>query len=89
MQKPKELKAKVMPIRPSHLPHHNERTALQKLRVNPGLPSDPLHPAGKKTIAGMLAKGWIESKLDARAGARYYITAAGEAALRAKIPFDR
>lgn len=78
-----------MPMRPSHLPHHSERTALQKLLSNPGSPLSTLHPAGKKTIAGMLAKGWVERKLDARTGARYYITPAGEAALRAKIPSDR
>jgi hypothetical protein len=53
------------------------------------LSSTQLHPAGKQTIAGMLTKGWIETQLDARAGARYRITPAGKAALKAKIPPDR
>jgi DNA-binding PadR family transcriptional regulator len=34
----------------------------------------------------MLVKGWIEKQMDAKAGARYRITPAGEAALKAKIP---
>jgi hypothetical protein len=77
-----------MPARPSHLPHNRERTALQQLRATPGLPLAKLHPAGKQTIAGMVAKGWIERQVDG-AGARYCITPAGEAALKAKIPADR
>jgi hypothetical protein len=34
----------------------------------------------------MLAKGWIEKQMDAKAGARYRITPEGEAAMKAKIP---
>jgi hypothetical protein len=78
-----------MPARPSHLPQNVERSALQKLRATQGLASAQLHPAGKGTIAKMVEKGWIESQLDARAGTRYCITPAGEAALKAKIPADR
>jgi DNA-binding PadR family transcriptional regulator len=70
----------------SHLPHNLERTALQKMSATQGLPLAQLHPAGIQTIARMVAKGWIERQLDARAGARYCITPAGEAALKAKIP---
>jgi hypothetical protein len=83
-----EGEGEMMPARPSHLPHNLERTALQKLSATPGLPSAKLYPAGKQTITGMLAKGWIERQSDASGGARYRITLAGEAALKAKIPFD-
>ena len=78
-----------MPPRPSHLPHNLERTALQKMSATQGLPLAQLHPAGKQTIARMLAKGWIEGQLNAGGGTRYCITPAGEAALKAKIPTDR
>jgi hypothetical protein len=75
-----------MPARPSHLPHNRERTALQQLRATPGLPLAKLHPAGKQTISGMVAKGWIERRSDGRGSTGYSITPAGEAALMAKIP---
>jgi hypothetical protein len=42
--------------------------------ATPGLSSVQLHPAGKQTIAGMVAKGWIEMQMDANGGARYRIT---------------
>jgi DNA-binding PadR family transcriptional regulator len=51
-----------------------------------GLSSTELHPAGKQTIAGMVAKGWIEMQTNASGGTRYRITPDGEAALKAKIP---
>jgi hypothetical protein len=75
-----------MPARPSHLPHNRERTALQQLRATPGLPLAKLHPAGKQTISGMVAKGWIERRSDGRGSTGYSITPADEAALMAKIP---
>jgi hypothetical protein len=76
-----------MPTRASHIPNSGERTALQKLRGNtPGLPLAKLHPAGRQTIAGMLAKGWIAKHVDVREGPLYRITLAGEVALTAKIP---
>jgi hypothetical protein len=75
-----------MPPRPSHIPHNAERTVLQKLRGTTSLPFAKLQPAGPKTIAGMVAKGWLDTHLDARAVARFSITVAGEAALKAKIP---
>ena len=78
-----------MPPRPSHLPHNFERTALQKLGATRGLPSAQLHPVGKRTIATMVAKGWIEKQTDADGGVRYRITPAGKSALKAKIPVDR
>jgi hypothetical protein len=49
-----------MPPRPSHIPHSNERSALQRMSVAKGLSSEELHPAGKQAIASMAAKGWIE-----------------------------
>jgi hypothetical protein len=75
-----------MPARPSHLPHNLERSALQTLRAKSGLSLEKLHPAGRQTVAGMLAKGWIAREVDVRSGARYCITPAGEAALKAQIP---
>jgi hypothetical protein len=48
-----------------------------------------MHPAGKSTIAGMLAKGWIKKQMVAGAGVKYFITPAGEAALKAKIPLSK
>jgi hypothetical protein len=45
-----------MPARPSHIPHAVERTTLQKMSATAGVPLEKLHPAGKQTVAGMLAK---------------------------------
>jgi hypothetical protein len=75
-----------MPARASHIPHNLERTTLQKMNATEGLLVRQLHPAGQGTLNRMLAKGWIEKQMDAKAGARYRITPAGEAALKAKIP---
>jgi len=75
-----------MPARPSHLPHNLERNALQKLSGTDGLPLVKLHPTGKRTVAGMIAKGWIEKRVNG--GETFRITPAGEAALKAKIPTD-
>jgi DNA-binding PadR family transcriptional regulator len=75
-----------MPARPSHIPHNLERTTLQKMNATEGLPARQLYPAGQVTLDGMIAKGWIEKHMDANGGARYRITPAGEAALKAKIP---
>jgi hypothetical protein len=76
-----------MPPRPRHLPHNLERTALQKLSVGRALPFSKLYHAGAQTVAGMLAKGWIEKQLGA-GGVSYLITPAGEVALKAKLPED-
>jgi hypothetical protein len=75
-----------MPAGSSHIPNHRERSALQKMRADEGLSSSELHPAGKSTIAGMLAKGWIKKQMIVSRGARYLITPEGQAALKAKIP---
>jgi hypothetical protein len=75
-----------MPARSRHLPHNLERSALQKMSATKGLPSTKMYPAGKATIAGMLAKGWIRTQIVSGGGVNYLITPAGEAALRAKIP---
>jgi hypothetical protein len=80
-----EDEGEIMPARPSHIPHHLERTTLQKMNATHGLSSAQLHPAGQHTIARLIAKGWIEKQMDA-GGVRYRITPAGEAALKAKIP---
>jgi hypothetical protein len=49
-----------------------------------GLPLERLYPSGKQTVAGMVAKGWIERRPDG-----YYITTAGLEALRTPIPNKR
>ena len=61
-----------MPARASHIPHHLERTTLQKVNATHGLSSAQLHPAGKHTIARLIAEGWIEKQMDA-SGVRYRI----------------
>jgi DNA-binding PadR family transcriptional regulator len=74
-----------MPKRASHIPHNLERTTLQKMNATEGKLARQLYPVGQVTLDRMLAKGWIEKQRDA-SGARYRITTAGEAALKAKIP---
>jgi hypothetical protein len=75
-----------MPPRPKHIPHNIERTALQKMSLTRGLTIERLQPAGKRAVAGMVAKGWIEKQPD---GQTYCITPAGDEALRAVIPVKR
>jgi hypothetical protein len=80
----------MMPARPSHIPHNLERSTLQKMSATQGLATAQLHPAGKQTIARMVGKGWIKKQTDtAIGGARYVITPAGDAALKAPIPSSR
>jgi DNA-binding PadR family transcriptional regulator len=46
-----------------------------------------LHPAGPKTVAAMLAKGWVASEsLSNRV--QYRITPAGKKAFKEKIPYS-
>ena len=78
-----------MPPRLSHLPHNLERTALQRLSATRGLLLAQLHPAGKQTVAGMEAKGWIKKQSDVGGRTRYCITPAGEAALKGEDRFGR
>lgn len=75
-----------MPARASHLPSHIERRALQELRSRGELSARNLLPTGQHTIQKMVAKGWLESGV---APSTYRITAAGEAALRARLPTQR
>jgi hypothetical protein len=75
-----------MPQRPGNLPHSLERTALQRMHATRGMTAGQLYPVGPRTIAGMIAKGWVERQMDANAGETYCITPSGEAALKAKIP---
>jgi hypothetical protein len=74
-----------MPPRPGHIPHNGERSALQMMSATEGLTVGNMHPVGKKTIAGMVAKGWIE-RSGGGVDALYCITEVGQEALRAKIP---
>jgi hypothetical protein len=78
-----------MPARQSHIPHSNERTALQRMSPTKGLSVEQLYPAGKQTIATMLAKGWIERRSDDSRRTVYCITGSGLAALKAPIPHKR
>src|ERR1017187_9943282 len=84
-----EGEGEIMPVRPGHVRHNHERTALQKMNATEGLLARQLYPAGQVTLDGLMVKGWIEKQLDASRGARYRITLAGEAALKAKIPDGR
>jgi hypothetical protein len=68
-----------------HIPHATERSALQRMSAGQPSPLNELYPAGR-TVAGMLAKGWIESELGFH-GVRYQITPFGKAALR--VPTQR
>jgi DNA-binding PadR family transcriptional regulator len=56
------------------------------MSVTTGRSSEELHPAGEQTIATMLAKGWIERRSNDRGRPIYFITEAGQAALKAPIP---
>jgi hypothetical protein len=78
-----------MPARPSHIPHAVERATLQKMSAAEALPLEKLHPAGKQTVAGMLAKGWIERRSNDRGRLGYCITAVGQEAMKVKIPDRR
>lgn len=60
---------------------------MQKLCAAPELPATHLLPAGQKTLANMIQKGWIESTPGSMA--RYRITPQGETALKAEIPMPR
>lgn len=78
-----------MPAWPSHIPDARERSTLQKMSPREGLSFEKMHPAGRHTVAGMLAKGWIDRRSDDLGRAIYCITEAGYDALRALIPKGR
>ena len=74
-------KDKIMPARASHIPAYRERSILQMLQERGGeLHKRQLQPAAV-TINKMMAKGWIE----VTEPSTYRITAAGIAAMKAKI----
>ena len=75
--------------RAPHLPHNIQRTALQNMGGCQWMLARALYPAGKGTIAAMLAKGWIEASHGPGAQPLYRITLAGQEALKAQIPFQR
>jgi hypothetical protein len=78
-----------MPARPSHIPHAMERSTLQRMSLTIGTPSEKLHPAGRQTVAKMVAKGWIERRSNAQGRTVYCITSLGLEALKAPIPKGR
>jgi hypothetical protein len=59
-----------MPPRPSHIPHASERSTLQRMNRAVETPTHKMLPAGRQTIAKMVAKGWIERASDARRAIR-------------------
>jgi hypothetical protein len=69
-----------MPARASHLPTHRERIILQMLLDRGEVQRKHLPPAAE-TVSKLKAKGWIEITEPAT----YRITAAGIAAMKAKI----
>lgn len=69
-----------MPARASHIPTHRERSILQMLLTRGELQRRQLETAAV-TIAKMVEKGWIEIVNPSN----YRITAAGTAAVKAKI----
>jgi hypothetical protein len=75
-----------MPARPANIPVYRERSALQALLSRGWLPAAKLYPAGPSTLIAMMAKGWVQRKLDPMDGWIYCITTTGESALRAAIP---
>jgi hypothetical protein len=75
-----------MPARDSRFPTHRERSALYLLLKKGGLPAVQLSPASTSTISGMQKKGWLQRSEDPTFGLIYYITPAGEVALKAVIP---
>jgi hypothetical protein len=74
-----------MPARPAHLPNTRERSALQLLSSGRGLSLAKLYIAGRKTIQGLIAKGWVASDENGLE-ATYRITDAGLGALQEKLP---
>ncbi len=60
-----------MPSRPSSPSSQSSAQRLSKDDRYSGAVLVQLHPAGKQTIAGMVAKGWIEMQMDANGGARF------------------
>jgi hypothetical protein len=72
-----------MATRSSDIPNHSERTILQAILQKTQI------PPGERTIATLLAKGWIEERPQVNGTQKYSVTPAGEAALKIKIPFSR
>jgi DNA-binding PadR family transcriptional regulator len=75
-----------MHTRPSHVPTHNERVALAKLRTYGELTARQLESTGHQALRKMIVRGWLER---GEAVGTYRITGAGDAALRAQLPIDR
>jgi hypothetical protein len=69
----------------SHSAQHRTNRAA-KDEPHARLTFEEMHPAGKQTVAGMVAKGWIEKQPDGRT---FCITPAGDAALKTIIPVTR
>ena len=72
-----------MPARSPDIPTYFERLVLGKIRDRDSIQQDA--PAMQRTVAKLLAKGWIEHLEDSTVA----ITKVGEKALKAKIPLTR
>jgi DNA-binding transcriptional regulator PaaX len=73
-----------VPPRVSSLPHNGERHALQALLSGTWKPERLLYPTKRRTLSGMVAKGWIEQNGGAQF--EYKITDAGREAMRRQMP---
>jgi hypothetical protein len=78
-----------MAIRDSEIPHYRERASLQSIKHGNWIIQTALYPAGKQSIANMLRKGWIESRVDPSGAEQFRITQAGKDAMVTKIPIGR
>lgn len=75
-----------MPARDPDFPNYRERTALQAASLRAWATEHDMHPAGPRTIAGLLQKGWLEKSEDVAGGPKFKITDVGSQALSAQMP---
>lgn len=78
------LKAGEMAPRDPRLPRVQERYALQQLLSGEWKAATDLYPSGSKTLASMVAKGWLEERKTTRP--EYKITYSGRQAFAEVMP---
>ena len=74
-----------MALRDPEIPNHRERSALQSMTLGNWVAEKELFPAGKATVASLVAKGWIEPGANTSGPRQFRITQTGKMALSAKI----
>jgi hypothetical protein len=72
-----------MPAAPKDLPNAIERSAMQRLVPTRGLAAEKIG-AGRRVIANLMAKGWIE-----RCDGGYRLTSAGQEVFKRPIPLAK